>query len=365
MDFPVFWLTGRAIWLGLDPYDPASFATIELPLATSLAFRAEVLAVGSLYPPPTLLLFAPLGGIDFSTAHLLWYALQLLAGAGCAVLLGRLFFAGGVLRRTLFGGALLLSLPLANTTLVFGQTNLLLLLFALLALRDAARPRSGAWIALCAMVKPWSAILAPPALPARDLRALAAMAATGGILLAASAALVGPESFAAFFTDPPMARVPDFLYRQEANQSLLSVAARFAEDRDAITGLVLRGLALAAVLAVVAGSVRLAHAQARHDAAAAASLLLCAALIAYPHALWHYSVCLALPFGWLWSAHGRPSGRPCVAAATLGALVALTGWRPIEAVWLVNVTTWGLVAAASMRAASPPAGDPAAATGAG
>jgi hypothetical protein len=342
-DFLLFWLAGRAVHLGRDPYQPASYVGIELPLAPSEAFRDEFLAVGLLHLPPTLLLFAPLGLLDYFPAYACWYAVQLLALGGSAWLLWRLFLADRGREGALAALALLVAFRPTLATIGYGQTNLLLLLCLLLALREAGRARSGLWIVLAALVKPLAAALGLLPLLRGEPRVLAVAVVSGVAALLAALALIGPEAFLGYWTDPPVARAPARLHTQSVDQHLLAEMLRRAPQGSAVRPLF---FALAGLL--VATTAWLARRTARSEPAAAFSLVLACALLVYPSTLYHYSVVLLLPLLWLWSRRAIVPGGELAVAGLGGALFALLTMHHKHA-FEANAVVWLAVAALHVR----------------
>ena len=64
----------------------------------------DILSVGFWYPPPTMLLFAPLGLLEMKSALLVWYLVQGAFAIATVVLLARLFLRDWALGIALSAG---------------------------------------------------------------------------------------------------------------------------------------------------------------------------------------------------------------------------------------------------------------------
>ena len=307
-DAQCFWLYGRVAAAGADFYSPAAFHAVHRTLAarepllsTTPVFSREVLDVSFPYPPPTILLVAPLGWFDLQAGVALWYAAIVAALAGAVYLLWRTFLPGGGPAALAVTAALVVTFRGTYTTFAFGQTSLLVLVMLLLFWRARDRLPGGAYLALGTAVKPVFAFVALwPVLRGR-WRTLAAAAAAGGVLLLATAALFGPRTVATYLTDNPIARAPDGLYAEPVNQSLAATIVRLTHHNFADGSPLTQPLflTLALTIAAVTGWLVARLGPERGDVALA--LLLPTALLIYPHSLEHYTVLLLAPLFLLWT----------------------------------------------------------------
>ena len=187
-DFMAFWsaavmaVQGRAT----EAYQIDLIAPVQQAI-----FPLDVGLYPWLYPPSFQLLLMPFGELPFLLAYLIWT-------------LATLAFLGAVLWRfvphpcTLL---VLLSAPLADRIFATGQTSFLTTaLLGLFALELDRRPaRAGIWLGLLTL-KPQLGALAPIALLLdRRWRTIACATLTTVVLVAASAAAFGPESWLIFF----------------------------------------------------------------------------------------------------------------------------------------------------------------------
>lgn len=188
VDFAEFWGAGRVVLHGTaaEAYEWARLRT-----EISRGFGAPVKgALPFLYPPPLLLITAPLGALPYAAAFQAWTVAGLLAYVAAVLSVSRSWTAL----------ALALAAPGVTASLSIGQNGLFTaaLLGAGLALLDRRPLAAGALLgALC--IKPQLVVLVPVALLAGGRwRALAAAAAAGLLLAAAAALLLGPQTYPAF-----------------------------------------------------------------------------------------------------------------------------------------------------------------------
>src|ERR1044072_6424587 len=95
-DFTAFFLWGKTAAQGYDFYLPQNlqlvFNSLQLPPADYKWFSEEIVNVGFLYPPPSILYFVPLGFLSHKAALLCWSVLNVLFAFGCIYLIYDLFF---------------------------------------------------------------------------------------------------------------------------------------------------------------------------------------------------------------------------------------------------------------------------------
>ena len=257
------------------------------------AYSARLSDAGMLsplaYPPPFLLLIAPLGLLDFEAALAVWLALTGLIYLASARQPPRLALAN----------------PPAAHNAMFGQTGFLtagLMLFAAQAVRR--RPILAGAVFGCMVIKPHLALLVPVALAAgRHWRALGSATASAALLVLASAAMLGTDIFAAWLR--AAALYGDWLAQGRWNWNLL--ASPYGLLRALGLGqsgaLVLHGLG-------AAGAAALAWKAWRDDWPSRVAVLATAALLVPPYLFAYDAVLLIAPLGWLLAR------RPVLAVAT-------------------------------------------------
>src|SRR4051794_25678870 len=212
--------------LGGDFYVPWRAMALAVASDPSDEFSRLILHSGFWYPPPTMLLFAPLGFVSMRIALAVWYVVQAGFACGAAWLLWRMFLREEGAVGLLVAAMLLLALPPARSTAWFAQTNFMLLFFFLLLVRDRDKPRAGIFLALGAVVKPYFLLLLGYFLFKKSWKAIAVSSATLLVALLLSAALFGLEPLTTFVASNPTSRVPGYVYGELINQSLIGMLVR-------------------------------------------------------------------------------------------------------------------------------------------
>lgn len=336
-DFKHFWSWGVAVTEGTSPYDHENLIRIIEPVGAGEDLRDEL---HCFYPPPSLLLFAPLGWLPFKASLAVWSLVQVAALAGCIWLLLREFAADA---DPLFRSVLvLLAVATWATSMTFAvaQTNFLVLLAVLLFWRDRDRPLAGVWLTLGATVKPLVALLGLYLLVRGAWRAIAAAVLTGVGLLVATCLLLGPGIFSDFLEREGVSE--HYLPAQGLNQSLSGVLLRAFNTDTTTAGLLERPLLLSilAAVAITTGAViaRTRRGDGRRPLAATIAMM----LLVYPGTLAHYSVQLLPPLAWLLADSKRTGrGRWVAIAVTTLAVVFIA----VKATFWANLAVW-IVAAA-------------------
>ena len=186
-DFPSYYLAGRAVADGRNPYD----WNVLLAISRESGLKAPVSPY--LYPPPFALAVAPLSVLPYDTARIAWAILSAAAALGALILSGRLAerWAAGMdpdakaLAIGLAVGALGLAYPIF-VDLKNGQANHFAVLLTLAALLLSRRPAAaGASLAAAVQVKIVPALFLLWFGLSRRFFVLAAFLVAGGILAAA------------------------------------------------------------------------------------------------------------------------------------------------------------------------------------
>jgi hypothetical protein len=325
-DVQAFWAYGHAAALGLNPYLPASFHAFPLPPGPLPSdFIPEVIDVGCVYPPPSLLFIAPMGLLPLGTAAVVWVGAWALCLVACIVLLWRTFFPSRGGRGLALAAALTCLWPATIATFQLGQTNFLALLFVLAAWRTRERPVSAVSIAGAALVKPVYHILwLYPLLRAR-WRTLAVGAGVVVALCLVSVGVFGVDTFVTYFRDSPLKRNPGAVFAEPGNASLLGAILRFshyapagyAPDSHLTSNPVF--LAAAGVVLLVTVWAVLRIPRTREGTEHALATLIPAGLLIYPATGANYSVVLLAPLCYLWSRHATDRA----SALRLALLIAL------------------------------------------
>jgi hypothetical protein len=227
-DFYAYWLAGRLVASGQNPYDLAAFADLA---------RAEgipsVVGGGYSYPPLFAILMVPLAALPFETAAFVFATASALAfGATVALLLRGTPILANAPGWRCAGCALVMGLyPPVISSLFIGQVNLLvlgLLTFGLLG--GASTPRSiaaGLALGVAATIKLVPGVVLVPMLLARRW-AVAGSMLVAFVVSLASAGIVAPRALHG-------TRSLVALFESDAywtNQSLNGFASRLFLDSD-------------------------------------------------------------------------------------------------------------------------------------
>jgi hypothetical protein len=307
-DLRAFWVMARVSAERADFYDPREMHRVaesheraDPPLRPSPEFTREILDVGSLYPPPTMLWMAPFGHLDLRTAAALWYVVLGAALGAAIVALRRAFFPDGGRLELAVVATLVLMLRATYSMVAFGQTSVLLLLALALFWRRRDQASGGLWLAAGFLVKPiFAFFLLYPALR-RNWRAVALCMAALAAATALSAAVFGPRTLVTYVVDNPASRVPPWLYTTTVNQSLVAWVVRLtAHDFTRGSPLAYPPF-VAGAAAIVALTAWLAWRVGRERGALALSMLVPAALLVYPQSLDHYGMLLLVPMLHVWT----------------------------------------------------------------
>jgi hypothetical protein len=227
-DFYAYWLAGRLVAGGQNPYDLAAFA--ELARAVGIP---SVVGGGYSYPPLFAVLMVPLAALPLETAGWIFtIGSALTFGSTVAVLLRATpALATATWRRCALVALAMGAYPPITTSLVIGQVNLLVLGLLVFALRGgASRPRliaAGLALGLAASIKLVPGVLLVPIVLARRWQPAVGMLVAVALsliyaALVAPQALRGSGSLAALFEPDPY----------WTNQSVNGFASRLLLDSD-------------------------------------------------------------------------------------------------------------------------------------
>jgi Glycosyltransferase family 87 len=339
-DFLAFWIDGRVAASGLDFYDPSSYRALALPCEPSARFRRSIIDVGFRYPPVTMLLFAPLSWFGYSTAYALWDGATLLAIAVCAWVIQGLWFQDYGRWGVVLALLLLLVMRASLATVDLGQSNFLVLLAALLALRNAGRFRGGVYLGLGMMVKPLLAALVLPLLLGRRWRPLMGVAAAIATGAAATAIAFGPGIFSSYAATLP-SQMPYSSYVETVRQSLLAAVLRATGTEYGRHSPLANPLFLAAaavLLSVAVWATLRDRMQQRFPLAYGSWVAL--AMLLYPGTLYHYALFLLLPYLALWGERRRhPFGFELLSLSTVAVFLVASS-QAMNSVVEASLVCW-------------------------
>lgn len=230
-DFMCFYMQGQLGVHHLSFYDPNSFRFLlqhnNYHFAFSEAFKSEILDVGLLSPPITMLFFAPLASIDYHTSKVILVLLTFIFIIANTILANVVFVKK---ERSLYSFFLIFIIitlmPGTQTTIGFNQTNFFLLFFLILAMYKINKPISGFYLALSLIIKPISGILILFFVFHKKWKQVIYFIVTGISLLLITGLIWGFQNIFDFVQSPPTLRLPQELYIQHINQSLIGVLNR-------------------------------------------------------------------------------------------------------------------------------------------
>jgi len=230
-DFMCFYMQGQLGLHHLNFYDANSFKTLlqsnNYNYSFSDGFKNEILNVGLLPPPISMLFFAPLGSMDYHTARII-LAIFIFIFIFANTFLANLIFTKRERSAYsfLFIFIIIMLLPGTNGTIGYNQTNFFLLFFLLLTIYTINKPLSGFYLALSLILKPISGFLVLFFISDKKWKAVIYFLATVILLFSITAFFWGFQNIFGFLQSPPTQRLPLDLYEQDVNQSILAVFNR-------------------------------------------------------------------------------------------------------------------------------------------
>ncbi|MGH9904302.1 MAG: glycosyltransferase family 87 protein, partial [Pyrinomonadaceae bacterium] len=303
-DFLPRYIDGRVASLGLNFYHPESYeqalAASYIPFQPDESFLNDDVKTAFKYPPPTMLYFVPLGFFSFRTSHYMWTALNSVMILVNVMLVTKLFFAKEGWRGIATATSLLLLFPAARKIAYFEQTNFILLAWTLLLWRDRLLPRAGIWSAMAICTKPFMACVALYPLLRRKWGMITQLLVAGIVICALAVLAFGPSSFLSFFTERTLARIPNTVYLQWINQSLLSTVLRLTNYEFVHPEQFRHPFFLAGAAMITASTVWILHRSRSEQTEVMISLTLLLGLLLYPGNLNHYSLVCIIPILFLY-----------------------------------------------------------------
>lgn len=293
-DFMCFYMQGQLGVHHLNFYDPHSFSilleNINYHFTFSRVFKSEILDVGLLSPPITMLFFAPLASIDYHTSKVILAVFTFTFIIANTILANVVFVKKGRSVYSFFFIFIIITLvPGTQSTIGFNQTNFFLLFFLILTIHKINKPISGFYLALSLIIKPISGILILFFIVQKKWKQVAYFVATGAGLLLITGLIWGFQNIFGFIQSPPTLRLPQQLYIQHINQSLIGVLNRNLEIygiAPKITNVFYYGSAIILLVGTCISSIRLN----KVNSYLAFFPFILFMLIVYPSSLTHYMV---------------------------------------------------------------------------
>src|SRR6185312_3442770 len=230
-DFMCFYMQGQLGLHHLNFYDPHSFTVLlqnnNFNYTFSDGFKSQIIDVGLLSPPITMLFYTPLSSIDYHTSRLILTILIFIFIFGNAVLANKIFVKNDrSFYSFLFILLIIMFLPGTSETIGYNQTNFFLLFFLLLGIYKINKPISGVYFAISLIIKPISGFLMLFFISTKKWKSASYFVATLIVLFSITGFFWGFQNIIGFFQSPPTERLPQDLYVQNINQSLIAVLNR-------------------------------------------------------------------------------------------------------------------------------------------
>jgi len=236
-DFICFWLYGHAAIAHHDVYDPATYRALATPIAVDADFRREVLDVGFPYPPPSILLFVPLGLFaNVAVASYFWLAAFFVALFGGIAVLARTYVRSADPVALAGIAALALAVPASADNVAYHQTSFLSFLLVAIVYRLRGGITGGVAAGLAVVVKPYLAVILVWLALRRRWNALAASMCTLAVATLAALPFVGRGAVHAFLFDNPASREPAGLFAEPETASLYAAILRAFHREGSLSG---------------------------------------------------------------------------------------------------------------------------------
>jgi hypothetical protein len=295
-DFMCFYMQGQLGLHHLNFYDPNSLKIFmqnnNFNYAFSPAFKSQIIDVGLLSPPITMLFFAPIGSIDYHTSRLIFAILIFIFIFANAILANIIFLKNNrSFYSFLFILIIIMFLPGTSETIGYNQTNFFLLFFLLLTIYKIDKPISGFYLAISLIIKPISSLLVLFFVSDKRWKAVIYFVATLIALFSITGFLWGMQNIVGFFQSPPTQRLPEGLYLQNINQSLIAVLNRNLKRYELTHTFINSIYYLSATIMVLLSYIASKGLNRLNSYMSFFVFVLCMLMI-YPSSLWHYMVYL-------------------------------------------------------------------------
>lgn len=343
-DFLAFWLFGHVALQYHDVYDPHFFHLLGDRLGPSYDFAHELLDVGCVYPPPSLMWFLPLGFVhDPRLAIALWSIAEIVVMAAALIAVARLWSDAPSALDYLVVVALALAMHGTLENMAASQ----LVYAAVLCVASGTSARTsigrGLWYGIALTVKPFLAFLVVGEMLQRRPWTFFWALATVVALTAAVAPALGLATIIRYVGDNPIARFPPILYLEPTNQSLLAWILRLTHAHP-VHVMVAKQLPYLFVIGIVVASTIAVGLRHRVEPVTAGALFSTTGLFIYPQILTFYPVLLIVGYAALWRRRAELPGAQVGVASFIGLDVALGNFQAghiaifaVALMWLVLI----------------------------
>ncbi|MFB6341515.1 glycosyltransferase family 87 protein [Saccharicrinis sp. FJH62] len=234
-DFPSIYLYAKTGHTGNNFYSPDLFKQIYNSIGiipyTDEYLVPAVIKVGFIYPPPTMLLFYPLGWFDFETGYVVWQSLITLFFILDIYLLIKIIWEESIFRNlkpeiTALLILIIFLFPGLTFTIALSQTNTLLLFLVLMTVRFKNTYISGISLPLMILIKPFAVIFMIYFIVIRKWKLIFISFLTGMAILMITGLVFNFDIFIDYFSSLPSSRLPEFVFSEPINNSLNAVILR-------------------------------------------------------------------------------------------------------------------------------------------
>jgi hypothetical protein len=335
-DFPIFWILGKAAVQGQNFYHREVLLEIARPYNFPPQFTNEL---NGMYPPPSILLFIPLGLFELMKAQIPWYIISMAALVLAIILLWKEYSLQQTATGLLLTAVLVVVSRSARLTVNLGQITFLVLLTIALFWQTRHRVWGGIWLAVAFLYKPFFGLMGLYLLLTRRWRSL------GGIILAAvllsSLALLvfGPTVFMGYFNFN-VAKQPDSYYTMMADQSLLATILRVTHYKFDLISPMLQPLFLLAVAVFTVPTFWLIIKLDRTRPDYGPALTLAWAAIVFPHILDSYAVLLIPSILFIWKYREQVPGKIWSVLVVFMLLYGFMGFHASNYMIITLVLNW-------------------------
>ncbi len=234
-DFVSFFLFGKVGIAHSNFYDPDTFMkfynTLNLQTRVNGGFIPEIVNVGFWYPPPSMLLFLPLGMFDIQTGYFIWQTIIILFLIIDIFLLVKYYpiEINKIYNKNIIlylSTILVLLFPSILSPMLYSQTISVFLFFLILLMLNLDNWKAGIFLTVLILIKPLAAIFVFYFLFFKKWKILGFFLLSGCLVIIVSIFLFGFDSFIVFFKSPPTNRIPPKLLYQLIIESLNAVVLR-------------------------------------------------------------------------------------------------------------------------------------------
>lgn len=293
-DFLCFFMDGHVAANGLNFYHPQNYTEVYkhiiLPFTPDSEFITEKINVGFQYFPANIFNFLFLGYFDFKTAHIVWIILNTICFLICILLVWQIFLKREKIFGIIIAIGLFFLLPGTRTAIYFEQSTFIFMLPLLLAWKYREKLFSGVWLTIGFCLKPILGILFIYPILRKKWKVLFYFIVFLIIISLITIAVFGTDTFFSFFSENPNVKnLPNFVYYEGVNQSLLATILRLTSfDLDSGSPL-LNPIFLFAAGIISISTFYLVFKLDKLDSDLALAIIVIASLLLYPGSINSYS----------------------------------------------------------------------------